>query len=275
MEVIITADWHIRASTPISRIEENWWKEVVKPKIQFILDFDLPIWHAGDFFDSPNFISLPIINELKDMLAWANITVIPGNHDLFGYEFTGRKSTAFYNLFGDDWLPCNFEIEGAVTMNTDFSGVGDTENIFFYHGPVFEKEVPFYMEHGITAKELMNKYPGYKIFITGDNHSPFIYKEKDRILINPGSLCRLSKAQKNFRPRIYILNTETLEYEINYIPIKEDVWKEEEEDIEYDFSEISDALRKEIEDGLDFNEIMIKLLKDQNENIKRRISTWI
>ena len=261
-EIIVSGDWHIRASTPISRKERNWWDDVLKPKIEFILSLGLPIYHTGDFFDRSNFSSLKVLNWMKQYKN--SFTVIPGNHDISNYNWGNIKDSAFYNIFDHENLPSSFAIEGCIdeySKNVD---------ILFYHGWVTDKkEVPFYMDgKGLTAKDLLKKYPDPKIILTGDNHESFIYRKEDRIVINPGSLTRSTKTQKNYKPKVYELNIETLDVKTIYIPINDDVWMEE-EDLEYEKLEF----QSNIDSGLDFIEIVIKLSKEKNIP-EKEIKKW-
>ena len=269
-KVLITSDWHIRASTPVNRIEESWWTQVLRPKIEWILKQGLPIWHGGDLFDSYNFISLPILNQLKDLFKGADLTIIPGNHDIIGYNHESVKYSAFYNVLGYSHLPQSFAIAGCYSQTKD-------SKAFFYHGYVAKHKVPWFIDDGITAKELMKQYPDYKIFVCGDNHEPFVVRDGDRVLINPGSLTRTNIKQKDFRPRVYILNTETLEVEKRYVPIQKDVWTAQSIDFEkVNMDLLKEKFQKNLDESLDFNSVVIKLLENvKDEKVQKEIRRWI
>ena len=64
----------------------------------------------------------------------------------------------------------------------------------------------------------MEKYP-FKIVLSGDNHERFVVENPDQVLINNGSLVRLTKAQLEYEPGFHIVDTDTLEVKFFKIPI--------------------------------------------------------
>ena len=103
-------------------------------------------------------------------------------------------------------------------------------NILLGHVSVFEKEVPFWCENGISAKQVKKLYPGYDYYIFGDIHIPFVTKN----IINPGSLTRSTVAQVDFKPCFYVLDTEDGSIERVLIPIenKEEVFDLDQQELD-------------------------------------------
>lgn len=79
---------------------------------------------------------------------------------------------------------------------------------------------------GKTARDFLAKY-GYDLIISGDNHLTFIEEYQGRILVNTGSLVRLSIDQKGRQPVIakVIPKNGKLEAEWIKVPIEPDVFE--------------------------------------------------
>ena len=86
MKVIITADWHIRATRPRCRIDENWIKTqelALSQLLEISCKKDAPIMVVGDLFHSNSDTSFECINmvqKLADKLG--ELYILAGNHDL-------------------------------------------------------------------------------------------------------------------------------------------------------------------------------------------------
>jgi hypothetical protein len=73
------------------------------------------------------------------------------------------------------------------------------------------------------AAKLLRKYPMYDLIVTGDNHKPFVEEYEGRLLVNPGSIFRLTAGQIEHKPRVYLWYALTNTVEPVYLPIEKDV----------------------------------------------------
>ena len=74
-----------------------------------------------------------------------------------------------------------------------------------------------------NAKAIMKKLKGFDLVVTGDNHQPFVAKHGNQLLVNPGSIMRMSANQIDHRPRVYLWYAETNEVEAVYLPVEDGV----------------------------------------------------
>lgn len=235
MKFLVAADLHLRATTPISR-SDDMAKTCLRKLWQLVRygsDNGLEIILTGDVFDraeNPTWFLNKVIACIED----ANqlnvcITAIAGNHDLRYHSLDNIAESSLWILdkarvmdvgYGD------FEKGGVSFYFYNFGEDIDGNhkpgnfNVLVTHTPVFADEVPFYMKGAYTAKELEEKYPMYDLILAGDIHQTCI---TDKV-INPGSMLRLTSAQKGHRPCFVEVNTDTGEKTIHYFDIEEDVW---------------------------------------------------
>jgi DNA repair exonuclease SbcCD nuclease subunit len=57
---------------------------------------------------------------------------------------------------------------------------------------------------GGTARALMRKLKGYDLIVTGDNHKQFVCENDGQILVNAGSVMRMTADQDDHNPRAYL-----------------------------------------------------------------------
>lgn len=119
---------------------------------------------------------------------------------LFATDLINKKVP--YNVMVSDW--------------GEDIGEDDTE-ILITHATITEKPNSI-IEGSVSAKEFMKEHD-HQLVISGDYHVPHVCEYKGRLLINPGSLMRQNIDQINQRPRIYLVDTDTLEYEVIYVPV--------------------------------------------------------
>ena len=86
MKFICTADWHIRATRPRCRIDENWIETQVKVLRQLAKISDernAPIIVVGDLFHSNSDTSFECINMVQKLADYlGELYMLAGNHDL-------------------------------------------------------------------------------------------------------------------------------------------------------------------------------------------------
>jgi predicted phosphodiesterase len=210
---ILTSDLHLRLKPPKCRIDD--WRATMARKLKFLSDLSdttgFPILCAGDLFDEPYRNPKEPSYEL---LHWAlqnlpeNFRTIIGNHDIpahnwdkfdiSGVGFVDRftKIIMKQGEFGFDVGHWNKEIKqenDKLIIHT-----------MCWHN---EKPYPDAPDEG-NAYQIMDKYKGYKLIVTGDNHTKFVVERDGQTLINPGSLFRLRADQFEYKPSVFIWDGE-------------------------------------------------------------------
>ena len=258
---------------------------------------DCPFLVAGDVFHhwkpSPCLLAWALRELPADMLF------IAGQHDLpqHNLELFDRSGCAVLDadgtpeacLFGRQHLghgqrsryaPGNTSYEvhgfdyGEDVLPADFRD--EVPWVALTHQLIWEEKPPFpgAPKKG-KATQLLRKHPGYALILTGDNHEPFVIRKEEintkplgdisgpvsphRLLVNPGSMMRMTAAQADHRPRVYLWDATANMVEPAYLPITEGVVSREHIDERADRDERIEAfvarLTEEQDDvGLDFVE---------------------
>lgn len=95
-------------------------------------------------------------------------------------------------------------------------------HIALYHGFVDEKVNT--LIGGVVASEIVKEFhESYDFIVTADHHKPFTHTYKGCTLINVGSMMRLKANQIDYKPSVWLIDTETKEFEPLYLPIEEGV----------------------------------------------------
>lgn len=237
-DAILTADWHLRLDNPECRTDNIW--TTLKNKINFIWEilneletrhgYTPPILFAGDLFNRFN-PTIELVNLTLRCIP--ELIGTPGNHDLPAHRIEGlnRSGIGLLNwaekilLFDEiatisrkEW---NFRVTGfpfdsPLAPCTD---VSNKKSVAIIHQFVYHGRKPFPGATG-GAHAIMKKLEGYDLILSGDNHQPFTYKNKEgQLIVNPGSLSRQTAAQIDHKPRIYLWYADVNEAVPVYIPI--------------------------------------------------------
>jgi len=295
MRIIATGDWHIRGKGP--RIRKDDYAEVQFNKIKWIRnlanELDATIMVAGDVFDKP-YCSLYWLNRYIFLLKTVENGVggIFGQHDIF-YHNPVLDKTPYNTLLAAGAIqenpPNDYDYKWeCISFGQEPKEGGDC---LLIHFPVTAKEPPFFMPDALSAKQFMNKYPGYKLIVSGDYHDHHITKYKDRLLINPGPIMRSAKDKMNYKPSVTFVDTDTLEYKVYYIPIEEDVFdldkidKDDMSSYKQDVKELAQSIKfqtqgKEYEEVLQIvieeakaDKVTRKIISDIMEKVHERLGT--
>lgn len=281
MRLIVTGDWHLTDKTPRNRKDD--YQKTQQDKIAWIFEFAanegiVNILQPGDMFNSPN-ASTKFRSEWMSFFgsydpAW--IITVPGQHDL-----VNRSSDIFKANIGLFYSADRISVLGQRTQllgnDTYIQGAGWAEdipdlispelfkNILLTHRMVaLEGEWPGHEDYDVPGP-LLRKYK-YDLIVSGDNHRSFHYKDKDRWLINCGSLMRSRADQIDHKPCIWVYDTETKEATQHFIPIKpseevihiERVRKEKEKNEK--LQELITAMSKGIDlTGFDFKQTLYQI----------------
>lgn len=259
-KIVYMSDIHLRPSIPLYR-KENYTEQQFD-KFNFMIEtaneLNAPIVVGGDLLDRSSNHPTRFLNRVMNAMRKLHSPwyIVPGNHDLLGHNMDVLEENTIYTM--DFWEGMKLIRESCVLIFEDdvylyltpfgmepiLPEVGK-KNILVVHEPVFESAVPFYMPDAFNRHTLKKRFPGYDLYFAGDIHIPFA---KDNVYV-AGSMMRMTTAQKDQRPRFYIIDTQTMEVETVYFPIEEDVWKlqtevETSEVFKTDLSDIVDAINE-------------------------------
>jgi DNA repair exonuclease SbcCD nuclease subunit len=107
--------------------------------------------------------------------------------------------------WGDENLPERTNDEGT--------------HILVIHSMIIESEKLWPGQEDYSKGSLLLKRTGFDYIISGDNHKSFSNKFKDRMIINCGSLMRKNVDQKDHKPCLWIIDTETRKEKQIFIPV--------------------------------------------------------
>ena len=237
MKILAMGDLHIRA-TPTKYRTSNY-QDLMFGKLQWITNFAtkqkcFTIIQPGDFFDGPeipNYVEKKLIRLILDYSG--DIYTVFGQHDLHfrqvdntalavleeanvieiltenPIEYDEKKSVCIY---GASW-------EQKIPKPKD----EDACNILVLHRMIIKDKLLFPDQTDyIKANEFATKCKNYNLIISGDNHNSFSYiPNSHRLpsLVNCGSLMRMTTAQYNHKPCIWMFDTNTNKLTQYYIPI--------------------------------------------------------
>ena len=232
---IIISDIHLREDTPECRTDDYWKSQ--ERKILFLKKhqqkYKCPVLHAGDLFHhwkpSPYLIRWTLQNLPN------NFYTIPGQHDLpeHNLEKLNRSGMGVLEKAGKIQVLINKEIRvnnflligvpfGEEIPKPDLSEK-DLKRVLLIHQYIYQGEKPWPDCTELTDRQIMRKITGYDLTVSGDNHIPFMLKQKNRILLNPGSMMRMTADQINHKPAFYLWDAENNKTEPVYFKIKKEV----------------------------------------------------
>jgi DNA repair exonuclease SbcCD nuclease subunit len=270
-KAILTADWHIRADSPVCRTDDfqkAMWKKVDNV-FALAVEMSVPIIIAGDLGHRPQWPNWLIekFMEVADGYE-SEIMVVFGQHDipehnleLYPRSGIGVLIRSEYVMLAENGIYPDLAIE-AFDYSENIEG-SDKANIAVAHQMVIEDKPEWPGQVADSAKSLLKKFPEYKLILTGDNHKPFVVEYEGRILVNPGSMMRTTADQIDHKPRVYLWDGEGVEPV--YLPIEEGVISREHIDVGQHRDERITAyverLKTNYEIGLDFKKNMTEHFK--------------
>lgn len=253
MKLLYCADWHIRGTTPRSRLDD--YKVAIKAKIleifQLAIEHDVrAIIQAGDIFDRPE-VSTGILIEFADLLEKSPVPIYAtyGQHDVYSYnadtynrtslavlerlvpQLTIYKSPTKEHVIGD--LSCGISLTFTPhSRMMDVDGYGYSPEIEGYvghedilrihvgHGMLLDHEPPF--DHFSLIKDVPTEAD---LVLTGDYHPGYgiVTRPDGKVFCNPGSLTRLSASAGELERTIQVLLIDVKpnkQFDLELIPLK-------------------------------------------------------
>jgi DNA repair exonuclease SbcCD nuclease subunit len=270
-DLILTADWHLRDDQPVCRTD-NYFQTQEK-KIEFVCELqekhDCSVIHAGDLFNkakaSPK-LEILAINTLPSYFY-----TIAGQHDLPNHNLNKIDESSLGVLFSAKMLNPGFEIDiyfAGLSYGDDFSKIPKPEKRKYEWGKILvahtfiqkPRDKQDKIIGGSAALSFLKKHKDFKLIVTGDNHKTFVVEHEGRLLVNPGSMMRMTAGQTNHKPCVFLYYADTNTVQPVYLPIEDGVISrehiEEEEKKDKRFQAFVQRLNTDYEVSLSFEKNM-------------------
>lgn len=258
-DAILCSDFHLREDRPTCRTDNYWETQWIK--VGFIRGLqeeynNCPVYHAGDLFNywkpSPHLLS-----ETIKYLPWRFHTVY-GQHDLPQHNMDLADKCGIYTLATANTLTAYLEGSWGTEPYGDPAVQLNGRKVHVWHIMTYQGKKLWPGQTNPTASKLLRKYPQFDLIITGDNHKPFVEEYEGRLLVNPGSMMRMSADQIDHRPRVYLWYADTNTVEPIYLPIEKSVVSREHIEHQEQRNERIDAFVSRLDEDwkveLDFEE---------------------
>jgi len=229
-DAVILADTHLRDDQSACRTDDYFTTQLKKLswavnllRCGNLVRAGAPLIIAGDVFDhwkpSPLLLKevIIIINSLKQEYP---VVVVAGQHDLPQHNLDLLSKTGLAVLE----KACEIHVlTGGARFQTDRLAIygwswGDelpTANVVVskpsqatigvYHFPTWYKDCPYGPVKIPDAVQRLRQLPPFDLTVVGDNHIPFtVYSKDDRVLLSPGSMCRMSADQQKYIPKAWL-----------------------------------------------------------------------
>ena len=276
VSAVLTADLHIRPDTPLCRTDD--FQAAMWSKLKFIFflcrKYEAPLIIAGDIGHRsqwPNWL----LERFIDLCQGVRIVACFGQHDLPAHNLEELPASG-----------C-----GVLTAAGAISSCGYGEIVHYgqeildrrewlllvAHRMVIQGKNDWPGQQGDSALSLLKKYPQFKLILTGDNHRPFVEEHNGRILVNPGSMMRMTSMQADHQPRVYLWDDIANEVESVYLPIEPNVVDrshiEEVENRDERISRLVERIKIDYDAGFSFRANMESQLKNNpvRDSIERQI----
>jgi predicted phosphodiesterase len=225
-DAILCADLHLREDQPICRTDNYW--EAQEKKINFLIDLfernykineKCCCFCAGDIFDKARskkeFESI-IIKKIPYKLLFS----IPGNHDLPQHNIHKIWDSSIGILASSERItlfPIPLEEIHKVKYNNRTIGI--THQLIHKDNPIKAEGKTI----STKAKKILKDNPDCDLILSGDNHQTFVEEYQGRLLVNPGSMMRMTADQIDHKPCIFLWDAKENKVEPVYFPIEEGI----------------------------------------------------
>jgi DNA repair exonuclease SbcCD nuclease subunit len=242
MRLLLTGDWHIRATVPENRVDD--YIAVQAWKLSRIFDLAAEeeckyILQPGDMFDTysaPHWLTAFMIALLKSYQGIVEVITIPGQHDLQNHKHIGNSAIhtldAAQVIFMRNGRYCDYYSRNVLealpihiySIGWDISIEHAEEivlaksatNILLIHKTISDARAMF----DVTLAYPMLAKLSFDLIVAGDNHKRFTLQYGDRHLVNCGSLMRMASDQMDHQPAVYVYDTKDKSLKEILIPIR-------------------------------------------------------
>ena len=296
VDLIICGDLHLSDTIPKCRtdnyFEAQWKKIAYIDKLCQV--YDCHAVFPGDICDKPKlspWVERTAIEKMPPFIG------VPGQHDLPYHNINNYLESSLSVIeqgcqgecvvlepFTDGTSSIHIRTTQGnnLLIKGEYWGCGELDkpekdsivnrNILIKHSMVWTGTTPYPgCEADSVHKVLLNR-PEYDLIITGDNHKHVKAESKGRILINCGSVMRMSSDQVDHRPCVYLYNAEYNEVERIEIPVRKGVISREhiEEDIQREQQKkaLIRNLKSNSRPSLNFKNNLKEAVKDLDKEVK-------
>lgn len=231
-KLLLCSDLHIRSDVPTCRIDDfiQMQEDTLRQISNIAYNNNAIIIIAGDILHrakpiNPQYIERLLYDTFKDIPVY----FIAGQHDLINHSMNNfdNGSIGVLSRF-DNWHHCNYDdLHENVYFNffnwnekaKDTSHQNHKYSICVLHKFISDKPLPPWMkDKGMEAEELCKNY-NYDMFVCGDNHKSFVYEhpKTKQIVFNCGIIARQKLDEKDYKPNVFLFDTESKEYETIYL----------------------------------------------------------
>jgi DNA repair protein SbcD/Mre11 len=221
-KILFATDLHAKLLKPSTRLDPSF-VDTISAKMNFILGLaktvNMTIF-GGDICDNPD-PSNSVIIRLMKLLSESDCDVfsVIGNHDIFGYQQHSVGNSAMGILMEagclhrlDTVYNNGITIRGMHAFDKlDFSANPNARyNIVVAHKMITNASLPGAIPISELAK--VNKVD---LVLSGDMHSPHCIEHEGKTYINPGSITRMSIADRDRKPQVVIITIDD-DYKMSY-----------------------------------------------------------
>lgn len=275
-DAILMADPHLTESTPVSRTDD--YMAAQENKLEFIRTLSrknggCPVLCSGDVFD--HWKASPWL------CAWAfehippRFVTIPGNHDLplHSMEMYHKSALSLIDLVLDSHMT-------VMDNPAVYQAQGTGRAIVLLHELIFPTgdQSLSRVAQGRTAQEVLEEYGEYDLILTGDNHQTFVEEREGTLLVNPGSMMRITADQVDHKPCVYLYYADKNEVVPVELPIKRSVHSREHIDRREERDEriaaYIERLNQDWDNGLNFRQNLEAFCQENNVPRKVREVVW-
>lgn len=221
-DAILTADRHLTLRQPICRTDD--FVGAMIRKLEFIWRLqqqhdDCPILDAGDFFDHWYLDRGEQLLLTMIMPHIHNTFCVPGQHDLpqHNIDLYIKSNLAVLEEAGCIKILNSPSPDTSIPLitcygfpwNKEPESVKENEGIrkiALIHRMTYSSKPPYpgAENDGGTAKSLIRKMRGFDLIVSGDNHETFTCQQEGLLLVNPGSMMRMTAKQEDHEPCVFL-----------------------------------------------------------------------
>lgn len=233
MKLIITADWHLRATAPRCRTDENWietQRNTLKQISKYAIQYEAKVCVVGDIFHTNSDASFEVINMVQEMANYLNnhnldgLYILAGNHDLPYHNSENiNKSAIGLLLNSDNIFKLNQLVSKKIISAPNFDEEVEDKELVFRHILVMPDEKRNPLIDCKTPQDLLDETPNAKWIFAGDYHHNFIYKDSNRYVINSGCILRQVSDMKDYQCGVYLVDTNNDKIEFLQLEDNDDI----------------------------------------------------
>ena len=217
-KIILAADLHLTAETPICRTDD--YVETQFRKLNFLIEtaneLCADIYIAGDIFDrsrEPRWFEITVINIFEELRKNLGIITIPGNHDLPNHNIGKLYDSSLGILL--------HAIKNFIIYETPLETIAEINSSEGMIHQMIHKDKRIHENvKSKKAIKLLKECSKLDLITTGDNHKTFTEEYEGRLLVNPGSMMRKTADQFDHKPCFFIYDRKTKKLEQVFFPIE-------------------------------------------------------